>query len=269
LKARTGVVFALALPAVLSACGGTRQDAGEPSGTFPVTIVQHTFPSSQPLAGHAILTIAVRNTGSRTVPDVAVTIGGPGGVNGFTYNARPSASVCASASPPTSCQLADSSRPVWIVNRGPGAQPGQTVEGNYSNGGGVTAYTNTWALGSLAPLATATFTWDVTAVVAGRHTIAYRVAAGLNGKAIAQDPQGGVPQGTFTVNVPRLAPQSRVDPNTGRVIRSPPAVAGGSHGNRGAGSSGSGGSNGSGGSGGSAGSSGSGGSGGSAGTPSY
>src|SRR5260370_4436132 len=149
--------------------------------------------------------IVVRNDGGRTVPDLAVT------VNGFTYT-RPQPG------------LADPRRPVWIIDRGPGLQNSQSVEGNFSPGGAVTAYTNTWALGSLSPGATATFVWHVTAMVPGPHTITYRVAAGLNGKARAQLLGGGIPQGLFQVNISRQAPQSRVDPNTGRVIRSPPPV---------------------------------------------
>jgi hypothetical protein len=190
-----------------------------------VTIVQHTFPSSQVLAGHSTMTVAVRNDGSRNIPDVAVTVSivnwriGAQVVrgNGFNY-----------ISPQPG--LADPNRPVWIVNQGPGLQPSQKAEGNYSPGAGVTAYTNTWALGSLPPQETRTFSWDVTAMMPGQWTIGYRVAAGLNGKARAEDGSGGIPQGSFQVNISRQAPQSQVDPNTGRVIRSPPAVAGGKKG---------------------------------------
>ena len=53
------------------------------------------------------------------------------------------------------------------------------------SGGAVTAYSNTWALGALAPGKTATFVWRVTAVKPGVHTVAWEVAAGLNGKAKA------------------------------------------------------------------------------------
>ena len=51
--------------------------------------------------------------------------------------------------------------------------------------GGITAYTNTWALGSLKPNQTKTFVWRVTAVKPGVHAIKYKVAAGLDGKAKA------------------------------------------------------------------------------------
>ena len=49
--------------------------------------------------------------------------------------------------------LADPNRPVWIVDDGPR--------------GGETAYTNTWALGRVAPGQTKTFEWRVTPVEAG------------------------------------------------------------------------------------------------------
>ena len=49
----------------------------------------------------------------------------------------------------------------------------------------MTAYSNTWALGRLAPGKTARFDWAVTAVQAGKHVVAWQVAAGLNGKAKA------------------------------------------------------------------------------------
>jgi hypothetical protein len=198
-------------PGALAACGGTRQDAGEPSGTFDVSIVKASFPAHQLLAQPSTLTIEVRNDGTRPVPDLAVT------VSSFSM---------------TSPQpgLADPNRPVWIVDQGPrapGAGPtNPVVEGNYVPSAGQTAYTNTWALGSVPPGETRTFVWRVTAVVPGQHTVSYKVAAGLNGKAIAQLSGGGSPEGNFSVNIAGAPPQSRVDPNTGGVIRAPPKLAG-------------------------------------------
>ena len=69
------------------------------------------------------------------------------------------------------------------------------------SGGAVTAYSNTWALGALAPGKTATFVWRVTAVQPGVHVVAWEVAAGLNGKAKAI----GARKGTITVLI-RKAP---------------------------------------------------------------
>ena len=171
----------------LVGCGGSRQDANEKSGTYQVAIVKRAFPASQSLAQRARMTIAVRNDGDKAMPNVAVT------VESFAANSEQS-------------DLADTSRPVWVVDAGPTGSP--------------TAYTNTWARDRpLAPGATATFVWRVTPVVAGTHTVRYRVAAGLNGKARARLASGGDPQGSFTVRISSKPPRTIVDPETGAVVR--------------------------------------------------
>jgi ABC-type uncharacterized transport system auxiliary subunit len=63
--------------AALAACGGgERQDADEPEGTFEVEVVEARFPSEQKLAKRSELRISVRNAGSETIPNVAVTVKG-------------------------------------------------------------------------------------------------------------------------------------------------------------------------------------------------
>jgi hypothetical protein len=181
-------VAALSLGVPLAGCGGARQDVNEPSGNFPVSIVTASFPSAQTLARTADMKIAVRNEGTRPVPDVAVT------VNSFDY-----------VSPQQG--LADPSRPIWIIDQGPV--------------GGESAYVNTWTLGVLAPGQMRTFSWRVTPVLAGMHRIDFRIAAGLNGKAKAQLVGGGIPRGSFTVQVADVPSQATVDPSTGRVVRHP------------------------------------------------
>jgi hypothetical protein len=59
-----------------TACGssGQPQSAGEPKGKFPVQISTATFPSTQTLAEHTHLVIAVRNSGHKAIPNVAVSI---------------------------------------------------------------------------------------------------------------------------------------------------------------------------------------------------
>jgi hypothetical protein len=148
--------------------GGERQDENEPSGTFPMNVVHADFPKSQSLAKQEALTIAVKNTGTQEIPNLAVT------VDSFSTRSQQQG-------------LADPERPVWIVDEGPT--------------GGTTAYTNTWALGKLAPGKTRTFTWKVTAIEPGTHTVKYRVAAGLNGKAKAKVNGQDDFQGSFTVAV--------------------------------------------------------------------
>lgn len=179
--------LALAGSLVAAGCGGgERQDADEPSGTFAVDVVDAEFPRSQRLAKQATMRIRVRNEAERAIPNLALT------VDGFSRRSDQAG-------------LSDPNRPVFIVDEGPR--------------GGVTAYTNTWALGRLAPGKSRTFEWRVTPVRAGQYRLSYRVAAGLDGKARAQLDGGGRPEGTFKVKVSREPSQARVDPDTGEVIR--------------------------------------------------
>jgi hypothetical protein len=166
--------------------GGTRQDASEPSGTFRVDVVRASFPTKQRLAKSERLVIAVRNSGTKDLPNLAVT-------------------VSSFASRSEQAGLADPSRAVWIIDEGPR--------------GGDTAYTNTWALGPLAPGQTRRFVWRVTAVQSGTHTVKWQVAAGLNGRAKAAMADNRAPEGSFTVDVSDKPSQARVDPETGKVVR--------------------------------------------------
>jgi hypothetical protein len=174
--------------------GGSRQDAHEPSGNFPMAVSQAKFPLHQTLAEKSRMTISVRNTGSKPIPNVAVTVTPAG------EGTEAQAFAEASNEP----GLADRSRPVWVIDSGPH--------------GGVTAYSDTWALGQLPPGRTTTFMWDVTAVQPGVHKIAYRVAAGLNGKARAVGAGGAPVGGTFTVNVDSKPAQAIVTAS-GKVKR--------------------------------------------------
>jgi hypothetical protein len=199
-------VAAIAAGFTLSACGGqARQDANEPSGTFHVAVTGATFPVSQRLAQHSHLKIAIVNTGHKTIPDVAVTITDP----------KHGTSLAAFGQQLSMSGLASHSRPIWIVDRGPGPCQYSCREGG--PGGAVTAYSNTWAMGALRPGATATFDWAVTAVSPGTHEIEYIVAAGLNGKAKARLSNGSIPKGTFTVTVSRQPQQSYVN-GSGQVV---------------------------------------------------
>jgi len=169
-----------------AACGGgASQGADEPSGTYRVAIVRSSFPVRQRVAAPTRLVIDVRNTGHKTVPDVAVT------VDAFS-----------SASERT--DLADAQRPVWIIDRAPA--------------GSTTAYTNTWALGPLAAGATKRFVWRVTPVQPGTHRLRYRIAAGLNGRAKAVLAGDRLPEREVTVRILSRPGRARVDPETGAVV---------------------------------------------------
>jgi hypothetical protein len=206
-----GVVASLALVA----CGSSGNQAShEPKGNFKVTVASATFPASQRLAQKTHLVIAVRNTGTKAIPNLAVTICNVT----CAYNAPKGQGTSAQAFAQDLNQpyLANASRPIWIVDRPPGPCLYSCTNGGA--GAYVTAYSNTWALGhQLAPGHTATFDWGVTAVSAGSHVVAWQVAAGLNGKAKAVLSNGGAPHGTFAVKVSTKPAQSYVN-NNGQIV---------------------------------------------------
>jgi hypothetical protein len=166
------------------------QDENEPEGNFPLEVSSASFSGGKKLAQRSDLRITVRNAGSETVPNVAVT------VNGLSKRRD-------------NPDLADPERPVFVIN------------GLHTNIGGVpeakeaaplgcdTAYVNTWACGPLKAGREKTFRWNVTAVEAGEYTISYRVSAGLDGKARAT-PSSGSLTGRFTGNISDKAPNTRV-----------------------------------------------------------
>jgi hypothetical protein len=164
-----GGALALLLGAAigLSACGAKKQDANEPTGTWKVRVTDASFPGRQRLADEVQLRIRVKNEDTRAIPDLAVTVDG--------FNQRKD-----------SPDLADPSRPVWVVDEGPV--------------NATTAYTNTWAVGPVPAGQTRTLVWKVAAVRAGTYSVRWRVAAGLNGKAKAAE-DGQPPTGQFIARV--------------------------------------------------------------------
>jgi hypothetical protein len=210
-----GVVAALAV----AACGsGARQDANEPSGHFRVAITRATFPPLQKLASRTRLVLVVRNIGRRPIPNLAITICNV--TCAYPAPRGQGSSAAAFSQNITQPYVANPSRPIWIVDRPPGPCSYSCQNGGL--GAYVTAYSNTWALGrKLPPGASAIFVWGVTAVWPGRHTVAWQVAAGLNGKAKAVLANGTQPHGTFTVFVSSRPQQSYVN-NKGQIVVVPP-----------------------------------------------
>jgi hypothetical protein len=190
----------VALAMLASGCGGAEHDAHEPKGVYRMEVVAAKFPAKQAIARDTRLALAVRNSGTQTIPNVAISL------NSLSYT---------SDYP----HLAVNKRPVWIVNRAPGGVPTVHVlsEEVYPPGGSETAYVNTWALGPLAPGAIKIFAWHVTPVKAGVHTVYYRVAAGLDGKARAQLADGSPVVGRFVVAIAPRPPHTHVDPDTGEI----------------------------------------------------
>jgi len=203
----------------IAACGsGGPQDAKEPTGNYPVQVTSASFPATQHLAEHSRLTLSIRNTGSKTIPNLVVTICNVT----CTYPAPvgEGTSVAAFAQYLNQPGLASHSRPVWIIDKPPG--PCQGVSGySCSNGGAgadVTAAANTWAGGSLKPGATETFSWAVTAVSPGKYKVAWEIDASLYGKAKAVLANGSIPRGTFSVDIAQAPVQSYVN-DAGQVVQ--------------------------------------------------
>lgn len=195
-----------------SACGSQSQSSTEPKGKFPVA-VSASFPTSQRLIEHTQLVVRVTNTGRKTVPDVAVTI----------TDGTPSDPNMGTAIQPFDYALnmsnvASRSRPVWAVDQDPGPCSYSCKTGG--PGAGVTAYSNTWALGALKPGKTAVFDWHLTAVQPGAWVVNWQVAAGVYGNAKAVSASGGPPKGSFTVHISQTPQQSYVN-NNHQIVNTP------------------------------------------------
>ena len=191
-------VAALAVAGLVAGCGGTEQNAGERPGNYPVSVVS-SFPGSQQLAEQTSFTVRVRNVGRRVIPNIAVTVLNP------RYGSA--AQAFGKLIPPNGAGqpiLASRSRPVWIINQAPG--PCGYSCRNRGPGAAATAYSNTWALGRLAPGHAVAFRWKLTAVEAGPQSVEYEVAAGLNGYAKAVLRNGAPARGRFHVVISSTPP---------------------------------------------------------------
>jgi hypothetical protein len=197
---RGSLCLALVAPLALGACQSqTRQDENEATGTYPVS-VKATFPGSQKLAKRSKLEINVRNTGPKTIPNIAVT------VNGFGEKSKQEG-------------LADPRRPIFAINGSPKELAGFPESKDAAPKGGETNYVDTWALGPLKSGRSRSFRWSVTAVKAGPYRLRYVVSAGLDGKAKAEDDDGGgTPTGVFVGKISDTAPETRVSDDGSTVI---------------------------------------------------
>ncbi|MEA2155773.1 MAG: hypothetical protein QOE11_1913 [Solirubrobacteraceae bacterium] len=193
LRARAAFAAASLAFAAAGCGGGDRRDARVPGGTYTVDVVRAQFPASQHLGDRQTFALTVRNGGSKTIPNVTVTL------HGFSQRSG-------------SASQADARSLVWLIDQEPP--------------GAVTAIEDTWTAGALAPGRLRTLRWHVTPVRAGAHSVRYAVAADLAGKAQARAARGGAPRGTIRVRVDARPAQARVDPRTGRVVRSSQPQAG-------------------------------------------
>ncbi len=195
LRGATAAVAAAAL--TLAAGCGSSAPKPEAAATYPVA-TRASFPARQSLAQHVELTLTVRNTGTRTIPNVAATLTMGGGPDGTA--------VKAFGSYLAGSDLASHSRPVWIVDAGP-------VSGD-------TAYANTWALGPVRAHAARTFTWHVTPVRAGHYTIQYSLTGSTTGRSQLREAGGSAAGGALRVAVSGNPGTVHVTPS-GRIVSVP------------------------------------------------
>jgi hypothetical protein len=209
------IVAALTAAIALAACGSAaQQDAHAPSGNFPIEVITAKFPKAQRLAQHTHLVISVRNVGTKTIPNVSVSICNT--TCAYPAPVGQGTSVAAFAQYLNQPGLASHSRPVWVIQQPPG-QCGYSCQ-NGGQGADVSADANTWQAGALKPGATATFKWGVTAVASGHFVVAYQIAGDLYGKAKTILPDGVSPAGTFPVTIARAPAQSFVN-NSGKIVQ--------------------------------------------------
>ncbi len=114
------------------------------------------------------------------------------------------------------------SRPVWILEQGfpreAGTEPGPGPPGEIAQASGAIAVqTNTFAFGPIPADESIDIVWRVTPVQAGTYTVHYRVAAGLQGKAVAVTEDGSEVEGEFIVQITDAPPQTRVN-DAGEVV---------------------------------------------------
>ena len=225
------------LLAPLAGCGGggERQDADEPEGEFPVSIVTSEFPNRQRIAQTSDLTLGIRNSGNETIPNLAITIttvpteegstsgGGESTTGSTTEESTTESSTTEDAAGAKAGDesfsvrsdqpgLTIPSRPVWILENG---YP--KLAGEEAPAGGQTAQTRTFSFSALDPDDTRQIVWRLTPVQPGTYTVSYTVAAGLTGKAKAVTADGSTPEGEFVVTISDVPPQTRVT-DSGKVV---------------------------------------------------
>jgi hypothetical protein len=186
----------VALVLVAAGCGGgERQGADEPSGEFRVEVVDASFPARQHVAETVELKLRVRNADRSTLHNVAVTVEtrAPNGLAAAAFGQRSA-----------DAELADSNRPIWVLDDGPA--------------GGEVANVNTWSAGTLRAGEARELTWRLVASRPGRYTVGYRVAPGLTGRGRAA---GGRASGTFDVTIADTPVPARVG-DDGQVLRGTP-----------------------------------------------
>jgi hypothetical protein len=199
----TGVA-AVAVAALLGACGEPSSDANQSAGTYDVRVTEANFPTKQRLGQTSLLRLAVRNTGKKALPALTVTLsiaGKQGQTSSLPFGIH---------DPQTG--LAQPDRPVWVL-----AQTYPRLAGSSEPGGASTSNRKTFSFGPLKPGATTAAIWKLSAVKAGKFTLLYKIDAGLSGTAKARTTGGVAPGGSFATEISAALPDTEVT-DSGEVV---------------------------------------------------
>lgn len=202
-------LVAVALSASLVACGDEESSSGanETAGNYEVKVVTAEFPAKQRLGETTLLRLGVRNTGSKTLPSLTVTISVAG------KEGRASALPFGYRDP--SPEIAQPDRPIWAL-----AANYPRVKGSSERAGAETASPKTFAFGPLKPGATAEAVWKLSAVRTGDYEIGYEIGGGLGGQAKAEAGPGTQAGGSFATTITEVTPNTVVT-DSGEVVPAP------------------------------------------------
>ena len=137
--AATGLA-AVAVAALLAACGGESSADKEPAGNFDVGVTAASFPTLQRLGQTSLLKLSFKNEGEKTVPNLVVyfTVAGEQGTTAslpFGVHERQAG-------------LANPTRPVWVLAEHFPKLAGPSAG---EKGGATTSSPKTFAFGPLKP----------------------------------------------------------------------------------------------------------------------
>lgn len=199
---------ALSAALFVSACGGDDggQFANEPTGDFPVEIIDAEFKPLQTIAETYDLTIAVRNSGEETIPTINVVIDLPGldSTLPFAYADQQEG-------------LAMNQRPVWVLEEG-----WPKLADTTGRGGTTTASRMTFEFGELDAGDTANMVWRLTAVRPGNYLLRYQIGAGLGTDIRAVDANGNQPEGQLRARIDGVARLTEIN-EKGQVVTVSPS----------------------------------------------
>jgi hypothetical protein len=195
---------ALAVAALLAACGGSSSDSNEAAGTYQVKVTGASFPTRQFVGQTSLMKIDVENDGEKTVPALVVTVNIQG-------KQGESAQIPFSVHEPDP-ELANGDRPVWVLSA---TYP--RLAGSSAPGGAETSSPGTYSFGPLKPGKSVEAVWKLSASRPGKYTLAYEVGAGLTSETKAETTSGVAPGGTFVADISTELPETEVN-GAGEIV---------------------------------------------------